>query len=304
MKSWATTVERDCQWSRLLPTNVRLVRAPLPIESLVSEITGERHPAFALSLGTPGRFRKATVRVMNHEGRVVGYIKLPMTAEAVARVRHETTALDYLATFSSLRAHIPRVLFAGKWGKRYILFQSPGPSRAVPAEFAPVQQMFLQNLRGVDGVHRQGNSLVEEVGARWQKTEEGFDSRWRALGRTVLMTASRELGNLHIRCGITHGDFAPWNSRISEDGLFVFDWESAERQTPYLWDVFHFEVQVASLLHGTKHPHRVLDRDSGERALYLLYLLKSACQAFDETQVANHPAIVYRFRALTEELCA
>ena len=59
-------------------------RRPLSLELLVNEVTGEANPVFALSLGTPNRFRKLTIQIMNRDGEVVGYAKLAITREAEA----------------------------------------------------------------------------------------------------------------------------------------------------------------------------------------------------------------------------
>jgi hypothetical protein len=279
-------------------------RRPLTLESFVREVTGEPSPEFALSLGTPGRFRKLTIQVMRPAGEVLGYVKLPMTHEAVARIRREAVALEYLSRFSALQLQIPRVLYAGEWGEGYMLFQTAGPSRPAPVEFGVPHQEFLNKLRSIGGIEKPGEALVEEIGARWRKTEGNLDSEWRALGTAALMTACRELRKQNIQCGITHGDFAPWNTRIFEGFLFVFDWEYAELQSPYYWDIFHFDAQVSSLLHRKKRRQFPLDRGSGERALYLLYLLDSVCLTLDEKRPGNQIPLTYRRRLLTEELSA
>jgi Phosphotransferase enzyme family len=277
---------------------------PLTVESLVSEVTREVHPVFALSLGTPGRYRKLTIQVMRQDGEVLGYVKLPLAHEAVARIRREAAMLEYLSRFSALQLQIPRVLYAGEWEGRYILFQSAGPSRSGPAEFGAPHQEFLKKLRSIDGIVKPGEALVEEIGALWRKTERDLDSEWHALGAAALMTASRELRKQNIQCGITHGDFAPWNTRIFDGRLFVFDWESAEWQSPHQWDIFHFNAQVSILLNRKTRRQLPSDRSSGERALCLLYLLDSVRHCLDEKSPDHQLALTKHRRLLMEELSA
>src|SRR5579864_378712 len=143
-------------------------RNPLNLELLVSEVTGEPHPVFALSLGAPSSFRKLTIQVMRPDGSVLGYVKLPMTLEADGRIRREATMLERLRSFASLRSQIPRVLHAGVWGDGYILFQSAGPTSPAPVQFAPHFQNFLNKLRSIEQVERSGDALVNQVGARWR----------------------------------------------------------------------------------------------------------------------------------------
>lgn len=122
-------------------------RGSLPLEALVREVTGEGEAVFALSLGTPSRFRKLTIQVMRPEGEILGYIKLPLTEAATECVRHEAEVLRRLWKFPALRCHIPEVLHAGDWENGYILFQSRGPSYPGPIQFNNLHEDFLQKLR-------------------------------------------------------------------------------------------------------------------------------------------------------------
>ncbi len=274
-------------------------RQPLPIEVLVAEVTGECDPVFALALGTPGRFRKLTVQVMRRDGEILGYIKLPLIEAATARVRRETAVLERLWNFPPIRSHIPKVLYAGEWGDGYILFQSPGPSRSGAMEFGRLHEEFLQALWGVQRLERPGHVLVEEVAAHWQKADPLLNAEWRGLGERVLKQASRKLGGVMIPCGIAHGDFAPWNTRVENGRLFLFDWESAAWEAPNLWDYFHFHVQVG-LLKNKSGRTLSLGQAPSDKASFLLYMLSSACQWLEE--VPNGHAKIEGLKRILHEL--
>jgi hypothetical protein len=277
-------------------------RGALPLEALVQEVTGEGETVFALSLGTPNRFRKLTIQVMRPDGEILGYIKLPLTEAATERVRHEAEVLRRLWDVAALRGHIPKVLHAADWENGYILFQSRGPSHPGPIQFNNLHEDFLQKLRGLPQVQKAGEALVKEVAARWQRTEPSLDSAWRALGRAALTKAEQELDGASIPCGTMHGDFAPWNTRVENGRLYAFDWESAAWDAPILWDLFHFHVQVASLLKKNSKRVLALSRFSGERASFLLYLLASVCQQVEEKAPLGHTGLHYRQRLLSTEL--
>ena len=112
----------------------------------MTEVTGEREPTFAMSLGVGGNVRKLTVQVMRPNGEILGYIKLPLTEAAAERVRREAGILERLRHFAPLRPHIPKVLYAGEWSDGYILFQSPGPPSPGPVEFGALRESFLRAL--------------------------------------------------------------------------------------------------------------------------------------------------------------
>jgi len=277
-------------------------RGPLPLEALVREVTGECQPVFALSLGTEMRFRKITVQVMRPDGEILGYVKLPLTDAAVERVRHEAETLNRLWSFPALRLHVPRVLYSGEWRNGYILFQSGGPTRPGPVQFNRQCEEFLQLLWGIQTTEKPGHVLWEEVAARWRKAEPGLSSRWRALGQAALAKAKRELDGVMVPYGVAHGDFAPWNTRVGEGRLYVFDWEFASWEAPTLWDIFHFKTQVGALLKKKNDMHISGDRRSGERASFLLYLLNSACQLFGEESPSLGVELEFRRQLLAKQL--
>jgi hypothetical protein len=296
-----TMVAAHCQ--SLAPHRVLVAsRGPLPLEALVREVTGECQPVFAVSLGTEMRFRKLTVQVMRPSGEILGYIKLPLTDAAVERVRHEAETLNHLWSFPALQLHIPRVHYSGGWGDGAILFQSGGPSRPGPVQFNQQCEEFLQLLWGIHKAEKPGQVLWEEVAARWLKAEPILASGWRALGQVALAKAKRELDGVMVPCGVAHGDFAPWNTRLGDRGLYVFDWESSSWEVPNLWDIFHFKTQVAALLNKKNDLHISRDRRTGERASFLLYLLNSACRLFGEESPAQGVGLAYRRQLLAKHL--
>jgi hypothetical protein len=274
----------------------------LPLENLVSEITGEPRPVFALSIGTPGLFRKLTIQVMRLDGEILGYIKLPLTEEASERLRHEAKTLEYLSSFSELSPYVPKLLHAGGWGDGYIVFQTGSPTQGGPTEFGPLHQKFLETLWGVRRVSKPGHLLLKEVATRWRKAEPHMDSLWQTLGAGAFAKASRELSGVNISCGIMHGDFAPWNTRLNEGRLFVYDWEWASLEAPNSWDIHHFRVQVTSLLDKKGGSDLLLGQTPGDRASFLLYILNTACQFFEEKNSDGHPGLAWRQKLLMKEL--
>jgi hypothetical protein len=274
------------------------VGEPVGLTALVTNVTGERNPAFAMSLATPGKYRKLTIQVMRSGGETLGYIKLGLTTPAGERVRHEAGVLEDL---SALRPYVPRVLYAGEWQNNYMLFQSPLEGRPGPAQLSGMHVEFLERLAAIRRVDKSGLQVVEEVGARWKEVTWRCDWRWQQLGTATLAAARRELENVRVACGFWHGDFAPWNTRVQDGRLSVFDWESCGDGVPLGWDTFHFSVQVASLLKKGWRTKFDLTGAPGARGLFLLYLLASLGKSLDERAEAN-PGLEYRKQALMSEL--
>ena len=114
--------------------------------------------------------------------------------------------------------------------------------------------------------------------------------------------ALRELRGSRVACGLHHGDFAPWNTRVDRGNLSVFDWESAECAAPTLWDQFHFLSQAECVLKERVGQQNTPDIRTANRALYLLYLLNSTAQAAQEG--ARQFAIDYREKQIVRQLAS
>ena len=79
--------------------------------------------------------------------------------------------------------------------------------------------------------------------ADWARVEGAVtatDSLWLAV---------RRLGDWSIHPAIQHGDFAPWNIKVSRTGAWtVLDWERGEMAGIPGWDWFHYVIQPAILV--------------------------------------------------------
>ncbi len=267
-------------------------RTALPIESLVSDITGESQLIFSLSLGTPGTFQKLTVQVMKSDGAILGYLKMPLTEGARQRLRHEGTFLRKLSGFPKLQAHIPRLLFAGSWGGNDIVFQSALEGETGPVSFTQLHEDFLQKLQSCQPSISPGEAVIRDTARRWGKIAPRLGTRWQNLGQEALRIAAQELRATAVACGIQHGDLTPWNTRLHQGRLSIFDWESGASNAPNLWDRFHFLVQTECVLNKKHETREQPDLREQNRGLYLLYLLHSTAQTAEEE--AKQFAIDYR----------
>ena len=300
MMKWLLIRGMQAGWDRWIRDRVLIAwREPLALERLLTEITGEPNPIFALSVGNQRATRKLTVQVMRPSGEILGYIKLPLTEAATERVHHEAETLERLSAFPSLRPHIPQVLYAGHCNGTFILFQTSVEGEQAPNTLQKIHENFLEKLWNVHRTQKAARTLVQAVADQWERSGAERETDWKELGREVLRQTMRDLNQVIIPCGVMHGDFAPWNTRVHPGGLFLFDWESAVWEAPHLWDVFHFNVQTSCFL-KTKATDSASLRTPVERGSYLLYLLSSGAQLIAEG--ADRTGINYRRMLLKEIL--
>jgi hypothetical protein len=272
------------------------------IERLIAEVTGESHPRFALSLGTELATRKLTVQVMRPAGEVLGYLKFPLARRASDRIRHEAGVLARLNADSRTRNHVPRLLHSCDWKDGYLLFQAPVPGRKGPVRLTRLHENILHTLHAVRSFDVPGRQLVRSVADGLKRFFAKLGGDWRELASDALALAGRELENCEVRCGLSHGDFAPWNTRASGENLYLFDWEMASWEAPVLWDRFHFLTQTRSLLQRGSGPEGLEDFTHAKRALYILYLLSSVTQLVDDQ--AKPSDIAFRKQELRRQLMA
>jgi hypothetical protein len=270
----------------------------IPIESLAREITSKNRLRFALSIGTPGAFQKLTVQVMAEDGNLLGFMKMPLRPNALNRLKNEADTVNMLQTVPALRKHLPRLLFSGEWFGRYIIFQSAVEGQLGPTEFSPIQDEFLQTLHDCQVRLVPGSKLVENCAERWRASSWRFGTRWQNLAREALREASSDLQFHRVPCGVIHGDFAPWNTRVHFGELRVFDWESSVLTAPGAWDRFHFITQTECLLGGSDDDKASHAFKRSRRGLYLLYLLETAALFKDEG--AKPKVIDHRERLLSK----
>lgn len=266
----------------------------LPLAVLVREVTGEAEPFFALSLGRQAAVRKLTVQVMRNRGEILGYLKLPLTSAATERVRNEAKVLERLSDFPELRQHIPHLLYAGNWCDGHVLFQSALEGERGPLAFNEVHKKFLQKLRDIHTVDAQVQTVIRRVSAKWEKAARNLGAEWEDLGQEALRRSAREMTGKTLRCGVMHGDFAPWNTRLVQKELLLFDWESADWASPIMWDIFHFQIQAAYFFRKVEG-FQLPKGEVGDRISFMLFLLSSVCRFLEEE---NHEAILHHKKLL------
>lgn len=217
-------------------------------------------PPFALLAGNPlAPGRRFLVLVCDAAGHPAAVVKAGADAAAAELIEKEVaflsraqqaTGMSYGAGASQIpgadqnvraprgRLGIPvlRGQFASNavcaFATEFIPGASPLPHQA--EGIVPILGSWLDASRGVP---------VEEIPA-WQRLVQASagDRRFAALAGTL---------NPLVLCpALFHGDFAPWNIRISsEDGSWtVLDWERGEWLGLPAFDWFHYVLQPAALV--------------------------------------------------------
>jgi len=228
----------------------------LSLERYLAAALGKSEVLLGVSLGTPSAHQKPLFQVMDREGRALAYAKIGWNEETTRIVQNEAQALQKLSGCSFTNSSVPRALVAERWNGYFLLLQS-GPGSE---DWTPSRDLTASHLRFLGEL-----SLVDRAEARLQESVwwKSIQDRVRTLDemgsaydadlvRWALDVCAASFGKTAVCFGMRHGDFAPWNLLRRGRELFVLDWEYVDSHAPLGFDLFHFAIQRAALIHEAR----------------------------------------------------
>jgi thymidylate kinase len=192
---------------------------------------------WAIFTGTTGPNRKAILNI--GQGSNACFIKFPFSEIAKANLLKEQHALVQLSKTGA---------------SEYFKFPEPINNQNT--------NLFGQKALPIDKLHasKLPNDLNLEKFVSWQEStlsKEILPFQCKEISTTRFSESLLEkVDSLNRWCqqnsiNITtanHGDFTPWNCKMSGDELYVFDWEMYQEKGLPLEDLFHFVYQQAILV--------------------------------------------------------
>lgn len=89
---------------------------------------------------------------------------------------------------------------------------------------------------------------IHQIEERLTKLNRSKEER---LPKGLLKKLNMLYKNIHIptlEIALAHGDFTAWNMYMSDDKLYIYDWELAKENMPLGFDAFHFIIQQGILV--------------------------------------------------------
>ncbi len=243
----------------------------------------------AFYVGTPGAYRKVTAQAVTPSGESRAFAKLAATPAARADVEAERRNLLRLAENETLHGRVPEMLGFFGWQGCDVLLTSGGPPTPGPAELSSDHLSFLEDFFvpfSQRAAFAEG-PMSERLAERTRLLESRAPRPLYEVLDGSLSKLREGLGPVVVPVAPAHRDFAPWNTRVGPQGLFVFDWDRVEEGITPLYDAFHFQAIQAALFDRRDHVpdpqflRRLLDAvwPGGEEHLphlHLAYLLDQA----------------------------
>lgn len=192
-------------------------------------------PPFGLLAGNPGSpGQRLILLLFRPDGKPAAVVKAGRTQRAQELIRREITFLDSvpvnLAGVPKLRAALahPRI---HALALDYFPGQSPRPH----------DETNLPRLLNAWVNPDQAGSMLES--RAWSELKNACETQ------PIFSTLTGKLSRWPVSRTVYHGDFAPWNIKVSRDGNWMaIDWERGEVNGMPGWDWFHYVVQTGVLV--------------------------------------------------------
>ncbi|MEZ5173676.1 MAG: hypothetical protein R2850_09280 [Bacteroidia bacterium] len=191
----------------------------------------------ALFTGTAGPNRKAIAKAIVN-GETI-FFKYAESDEAISNLKNEDFALRELADSScSNYFNFPQVF---ETGNNSIFAQSGLPLGKLETALKPADLNLLAFLRWQKYTMSPAQPHFDESLI--------FESRFsnQLIQQLALLSDWCKINSIEKSCW-NHGDFTPWNCKVKNGELFIFDWEMFTRKGVPLADLFHFIYQQAILV--------------------------------------------------------
>lgn len=233
-----------------------MLNAILPRARLLPEVdlAGERTGSFvdasygavaAIQIGTPGPYQKASALLTTDRGEGLALAKIALVPGADAMVVSEAGWLRLLESEKRLAGEVPQLLTEGALhnGRRYLLM-TLAPMTMTTTGFTAAHERFLRRLgRSRMDIRRFGSSPCREYLERaCAEVAPAVTREEAARLRNALRDCNEALSDFVCPFILAQGDFAWWNIRVGNEGIFVFDWEYARLGANPLTDLFHYHL--------------------------------------------------------------
>lgn len=212
-------------------------------ESIVSKFfSSENLCTFAYFTGTDSPHRKVTVQIMDNLGRPKGFAKITRDTQVGKLIMHEAKMLESVNGLMMQTANIPMVLFAGELAGNTLLVTDTLKTHNshISTKFTAAHLSFIQELAQKTAEQQKINvgELVAEFRIRFNRVSSRLNKNWCHRFNRAFRALEAD-NKLQLSVCLSHGDFTPWNTLMTNGSLYVFDWEYAEQSRPPSNDIIH-----------------------------------------------------------------
>jgi thymidylate kinase len=218
-------------------------RTNVHIFEYIGSVLRRKDLSFGISTGTPGPERKPVLMVLSGDGETLAYVKVGSSRMSNALIRREVEMLQFLANRTCRSFCAPVVLHSTCWKGRHLIIQS-APKREMRAAVGD-RNRYFDIPKELAALHTRWMPLKES--SFWEdillRIPRVANTYYRDTLERAVQKAEERLKGERLPFHLSHGDFAPWNTRYDGEKLYVFDWEQSKETGLPAQDVFHFHFQ-------------------------------------------------------------
>jgi hypothetical protein len=227
------------------------------LQSTWEEMLGKGPVAVALCMGTADNYRKITALVFDQEAMPLAFAKIGCTPQAISLIAHEWKTLAVVRTLPLQHAIVPVLLGQGSAGPATWLLQSALlTGKPSPVVLQKIHTDFLADLARATTrmvpLHKTGirGQLQCLLNKPTLPIRSGFEAEKPFIAELVrkFQTSGTKVMAGSWPVSAAHGDFAPWNMRLAEGKIALFDWEYFLPEVPVGWDLLYFLFRVDNLI--------------------------------------------------------
>ena len=203
----------------------------------------------AIALGTPGPYNKQSVLLMDKTGEAISLSKVCSSIACRHLQENEIAWLGRLNNFPELQPHIPQLIFAVDIGNLLVVTQSVNSGKLSTRKLEHTHITFLGKLQEScsHSIQFMDSTMHTDMQSRTIRMEANLSLEWRKRINDGITLVEKKLSRITVPMVVAHRDFAPWNIRVTTNGLYVFDWEFASTEYIPLYDIFHFLLMPVAL---------------------------------------------------------
>lgn len=205
----------------------------------------------ALYCGFPGPLQKLTMYCPGHDGQPGKVAKVAMHGSADTAIAREAYWLETLGRSPDTAAFLPRLQQQGvlPCGRRFVAMDALPQGRR-SSRFGEPHRQFLKVLAQHAGPATawRDSAAYARLGQRMADVLPIVAPHNRHLLKTVFDEIGEDIGQRKLPTSLLHADFVPWNLRLTDRQLYVFDWEYAEASGNPLQDYLHFHLLPRALM--------------------------------------------------------
>lgn len=229
---------RTVQLNAFIPENVL---------QFIQEIFGDECNCSAF-MGTPGTHKKATIQV-SRRNEICGYVKYSRDPAITTLFEAEQKKLAWLREKGV--PNVPECMALRVLEDSTEVFVQSTQKQLdskIEHEFGDMQKQFLDSLYEMTKVplrfeYTDFFKTIQYVRHYIQNTDI-FHKKEHGIVEQAIQSILDAYSNRIVEFCVCHRDFTPWNTCVTGNTLFVFDWEYAQKTYPRGIDQCHFLIQT------------------------------------------------------------